>query len=103
MSDPSKLKFVALVAILSLGLTACGGSGTGLQPGPVQPPTPPTPPPNTQGINSINHILFMFQENRSFDHYFGKLNDYRAKLGFPQDVDGIPAAGFSNPKYECTS
>lgn len=103
MSDPSKLKFVALVAILSLGLTACGGSGSGLQPGPVPPTTPAPPPPPQASLNSINHIIFMFQENRSFDHYFGKLNDYRAKLGLPQDVDGIPAAGFTNPKYECTS
>lgn len=44
----------------------------------------------------INHIIWMMQENRDFDSYFGKLNDYRASLGLPTDVDGIPAAGFSN-------
>lgn len=44
----------------------------------------------------INHIVWIMQENRSFDGYFGKLNDYRASLGLPQDVDGIPAAGFTN-------
>lgn len=27
------------------------------------------------------------QENRSFDHYFGQLNVYRAANGLPQDVD----------------
>lgn len=27
------------------------------------------------------------QENRSFDHYFGQLNVYRASVGLPQDVD----------------
>jgi phospholipase C len=27
----------------------------------------------------VNHILFMIQENRSFDHYFGAMNAYRLK------------------------
>ena len=43
------------------------------------------------GIGAVNHIIFMMQENRSFDTYFGKLNDYRASLGLPQNVDGIPS------------
>ncbi|MBV8208375.1 MAG: hypothetical protein JO041_16440 [Acidobacteria bacterium] len=29
-------------------------------------------------------------ENRSFDSYFGKLNDYRVKNGLGRDVDGLP-------------
>jgi len=33
----------------------------------------------------------MAQENRSFDTYFGHLNDYRATLGLGADVDGMPA------------
>ncbi len=41
-------------------------------------------------ITSINHIVFMVQENRSFDQYFGNLNAYRATLGLPQDVDALP-------------
>ena len=102
MSDLSRLKSVALISLVSFVLTACGGTGTGLQPGPATPPPTTPPPTSAQGINSINHIIFTFQENRSFDHYFGKLNDYRAKLGLPQDVDGIPATGFTNPAYECT-
>jgi phospholipase C len=32
----------------------------------------------------------MAEENRSFDHYFGKLNDYRAQMGLPRSVDGLP-------------
>jgi phospholipase C len=44
----------------------------------------------------INHIIWMMQENRDFESYFGKLNDYRASLGLPTNVDGIPAAGFTN-------
>ncbi len=44
----------------------------------------------------VNHIVWIMQENRSFDGYFGKLNDYRGTQGLPADVDGIPAAGFTN-------
>jgi phospholipase C len=37
----------------------------------------------------LNHIILFMQENRSFDHYFGQLNAYRAKQTppLPQDVD----------------
>ena len=51
---------------------------------------------NPGDITAVNHIVFMLEENRSFDHYFGHLNDYRASIGLPQDVDGTPANA-SNP------
>ena len=41
-----------------------GGTGSGGSSGPTD-------------ITALNHIVFMFQENRSFDHYFGHLNTYR--------------------------
>ncbi len=41
--------------------------------------------------SSVNHIIFMAQENRSFDVYFGHLNDYRTSQGLGADVDGMPA------------
>lgn len=48
----------------------------------------------TASINSplpFNHIIFMSQENRSFDHYFGELRKYWADNGFPdQPLDGLP-------------
>jgi phospholipase C len=51
-------------------------------------PTPaPTPTATPATLNSINHIVLFMQENRSFDHYFGQLNTYRAANGLPQDVD----------------
>ena len=44
-----------------------------------------------QNITSLNHIIFMAQENRSFDHYFGALREYWAQNGFPdQSFDGLP-------------
>jgi phospholipase C len=40
---------------------------------------------------SINHIVFLAQENRSFDHYFGALRQYWAQNGYPdQSYDGLP-------------
>jgi phospholipase C len=44
--------------------------------------------PNTQGMAGIQHIIFMLQENRSFDHYFGHLPGYWAANNFPQARNG---------------
>ena len=38
---------------------------------------------------SINHIIFMMQENRTFDHYFGMLNPYRRAHGYNVGDDGV--------------
>ncbi len=53
-------------------------------------------------IQAINHIIVMLQENRSFDNYFGKLNDYRVAQGLPADVDGL-SPDASNPSFDGTS
>ena len=49
-----------------------------------------------QDVTAINHVIFMMQENRSFDSYFGMLNPYRKANnlnigddGKEYDVDGI--------------
>lgn len=47
-------------------------------------------------ISQVKHILIMLQENRSFDHYFGKLGDYRVALGLPREIDGL-TSGHWNP------
>jgi phospholipase C len=42
-------------------------------------------------LNNINHIIFMAQENRSFDNYFGALREYWAQNGITdQQFDGLP-------------
>src|SRR5437660_3243842 len=82
-----------------------GGSTSGGTPGGgVGGATPvgSTPGPNngpTGDVSAINHIIFMSQENRSFDTYLGHLNEYRASLGLPSDVDGMPADA-SNPAFD---
>ena len=41
-------------------------------------------------LQSINHIIFMAQENRSFDEYFGAMQLYWRQNGFPdQPFDGL--------------
>ena len=53
---------------------------------------PPTPPPTGGTLQtSVNHIIFIAQENRSFDHYFGTMRQYWANYGYPdQAFDGLP-------------
>ncbi len=47
-------------------------------------------------LQSLNHIVFLAQENRSFDHYFGALREYWRTNGFTdQAFDGLPQ--FNNP------
>ncbi len=40
------------------------------------------------GVQSINHVIFMLQENRTFDSYFGMLNPYRKAQGWNIGDDG---------------
>jgi len=41
----------------------------------------------------VKNIVIMMQENRSFDHYFGHLNEYRVSQGLPADVDDLSNVG----------
>jgi phospholipase C len=94
MSSKAKLgkPFVVCVAILLVALCGCQG----LQSNPNSGPPPAT-------LQSVNHIIFMAQENRSFDTYFGQLSAYWQANGFAsQQFDGLPANA-SNPSYDGTS
>jgi len=44
---------------------------------------------NPGNLGAIKHIIFILQENRSFDNYFGLLGAYRASKGLPSDIDGM--------------
>ncbi len=67
---------------------------------------------STVGAQPINHVIFMLQENHSFDNYFGMLNPYRKSNGWnigddgnEYDVDGIDdkLASIGNEDDEGTS
>jgi len=107
-----------IVSFFLVLLSACGGgsSNQSLTPasnGGTSNPTPTTSNPapgggtgsggtTTTNPGQINHIVFMLQENRSFDMYFGKMNQYRASRGLSQDVDGLPSNA-SNPSADGSS
>jgi phospholipase C len=49
---------------------------------------------STGGLSNLNHIIFMLQENRAFDNYFGVLANYRVNVDHIQgaqlsDVDDL--------------
>jgi phospholipase C len=45
----------------------------------------------SQTVNVLNHIIFMAQENRGLDHYFGALREYWAANKYSdQSFDGLP-------------
>jgi len=84
-----------------LVLVSCGGRAGPAVPVPSPQPAP-LPPPGDGSLNQINHIVWTVQEFRSFDNYFGKLNDYRQSKGLPADADGLPADA-SNPSMDGTT
>jgi phospholipase C len=43
----------------------------------------------TGSVQSIDHVIFMLQENHSFDNYFGMLNPYRAANHYDVGDDGV--------------
>jgi phospholipase C len=46
---------------------------------------------NAATVTLLNHIVFLAQENRSLDHYFGTMRQYWAQNGYPdQSFDGLP-------------
>ncbi len=103
-----------LVYLLMATMTACGGGGSSdsLVPAPTSgAPTTGSSNPGPTGSGTvttssdpgkINHIIWMLQENRSFDSYFGDMKAYRQSLGLSGDVDGRPANA-SNPSADGTS
>lgn len=98
------LKKASLVCLFALALsllTGCGSvSLTGAAPTPTPTPVAASPAP-VGTLQSVNHIIFMMEENRSFDTYFGKMNDYRASLGLGRDLDGLET-DFTNPADDKT-
>src|SRR5438105_12271558 len=72
------LPLLLSLTLLIAALSGCRGLGTN----PVQ---------NHNGsLNDVNHIIFMAQENRGFDHYFGAMRQYWKANGFKdQQFDGL--------------
>jgi len=70
--EPSKTTTYTLTATGPSGSTTAQATVT-VQPG---------------SLTNIMHVIFMLQENRSFDSYFGMLNPYREANGWTRSEDG---------------
>src|SRR5262249_17982043 len=83
----SKRKFRSFcIAAISAGLISlCGCVGV--------------PKTASDTVTPINHIIFMVQENRSFDSYFSQLPAYWAANGYPSQQVDVPPNGASNPGF----
>jgi phospholipase C len=83
MGRKPDLLLVLTLTFVSIGCGIAGGASTsGANQQHTEPPG---------GINAVNHIIYMLQENQSFDHYFSQLNAYRDKEGLSAEVDVTPA------------
>jgi phospholipase C len=80
-----------LLGVVVSFLRGCGGLGSGNK----------TPASNSQLNQSINHIIFLVQENRGFDHYFAHLPDWVAN-GYPSVQFDAEPANASNPTQNGT-
>ena len=105
---PAWVLATALLSLLVLATAACatsaapGASSTGHPSTPASPdataaPAPtdalPPPPPKLGGFDNLEHLVFIVQENRSFDHYFGTFPGAR---GIPME-DGRPSVCVPDP------
>jgi phospholipase C len=83
----------ALALVFSLIVLAGCGSGAFSGGGGGPAPTPTPSPTSATLQTSVNHIIIMAQENRSFDTYFGHLMQYWQKNGYPQATNGTTLDG----------
>ena len=87
-----RLRYSALLAAMAAAAVLTGCQGIASAPPPVNP---------GGDLKNVNHIIFMAQENRGFDHYFGHLPQYFQANGYPQTLDGTPPDA-SNPNVNNT-
>jgi phospholipase C len=77
--------FACFLALLSLlALTGCQGLGASPTPTPT-PTATPSPTPTLQ--TSVNHVIIMIQENRSFDSYLGHMTAFRQQSSPPIPIN----------------
>ena len=69
--------------------TAVGSQGNATASTTVTVGTGTAPGGGTGSVTSINHVIFMMQENHTFDNYFGMLNPYRVANGWSVGDDGV--------------
>ena len=77
MRPPPHVRVAILIVAIAVAAAACTGGTTSTATG-----VGGTAPP---GADKLEHLIFIVQENRSFDHYFGT---YPGADGIPTNPDG---------------
>ena len=94
----ARISLLLIITCLGLVFAGCGSSGS--NDGPSGSTGGGSGNPSTGTINSVNHILVITQENRSFDHYFSQLPEYWQAHNYPQATNGttldVAPSSFSN-------
>jgi phospholipase C len=91
-----------LAALLTVCLAAACVGAEADPPAPSDPTTTsPSAEPSSEpivdpaaGIMNLDHLIFIVQENRSFDHYFGT---YPGADGIPMNEKGVPTVCAPDP------
>jgi phospholipase C len=81
------------IAVAALSL-AVGATVLGAGPGGEEAPATGERPPHLAGAENLQHVIFIVQENRSFDHYFGT---FPGADGIPFNQDGLPKICLPDP------
>jgi len=88
------------VLAAALLAAACTRSSAGTPASPLEPAAVATASPGERpidpaaGIQNLDHLIFIVQENRSFDHYFGT---FPGADGIPMKPDGTPSVCVPHP------
>ena len=82
LSSTGGTQSVTPAATTTYTATATGQSGSQVAASATVTVIPPA------SLLSINHVIFMLQENHTFDNYFGMLNPYRIKNNLNIGADG---------------
>jgi phospholipase C len=94
-------KSCAVVSLAAFLLTGCGNTGNLTTPGNLIAPTPAPTPVAVAPSTAIQHVVVIFGENISFDHYFGTYPNaantggtaFTAATGTPTNINNY----ISNP------
>ena len=81
-----------LITLLSLVSCVAAGASVGATSSPSVPPSAKAPIP--PGLEKLDHLIFIVQENRSFDHYFGT---FPGAHGFATNSHGQITTCIPNP------
>jgi len=109
-SVPARWIVIAVGAAFALALPALAPSderaGADPRGGPERSVRPTALATEPQGIFKLDHLIFIVQENRSFDHYFGTYpgaDGFTTRQGKPVDCAPDPVLGRRSCVYHATA